>query len=100
METNRDLHDPNNITYRPDPALYFQQEHYTDTIEDDAGNDFRISVSLEYYWDDGQRRVVKYSYKPQGLYYMTDESMDESVRESIIWTIGLNVNFECAGTKI
>jgi len=73
----------------------FHSRCYTETdFRDDRDDEFTMTISFDYYIFDGVKRVVKCMYDPKPTYYMTDESMQESVKESILVNEGF-VIFEC-----
>lgn len=80
--------DIGNPIYSKSVEPRYQMEKYTDTFQDDEGNEFIMSVICEYYEYSGERHVAKLTYDPKPVYYMTDSSMQESVKESVTLMIG------------
>lgn len=64
------------------PKIRF--ERYTDTFQDDEGNEFIMTIAYDYYVYGGEKHMAKIKYDPKPVYYMTDKSMRESVIESLI----------------
>jgi hypothetical protein len=90
--------DINNPAYNVGFSVKFDCDKYTETMQDDEGNDFQISIAYDYYFYDGAKHVAKLSYDPKPVYYMTDESMRESVKESLTLAIGYYV-LDCTPEK-
>lgn len=70
----------------------FNDEHF----QDDNGKICKALITYIFYWYNGEKRIVEYSYKVDNDPHMTEDSMEESVHDAIRFHAGFNnVYFEC-----
>lgn len=100
MSYNQFHYESNNPVYTRSSAPKYQEINYVDVIEDDGGDEFRCEIVAHYYRYDDLNRIVFYSFQPKETFYMTEISMDESVRDSITQALGYNAMFECNGKML
>lgn len=91
MNTSVDF---NNPIYDKMQDPRFDRDNFTDIYHDDAQSPFIMHLGYEYYEHNGEKRIVSLIYTALGdSYYMTDESM----RDSIVSAIELR---ECAYIRL
>jgi hypothetical protein len=101
MSYNQYHYELNNPVYSKDkkskPA--FRSERYVPySVRDDRDDEIKITISYDLYEFNGQKQIVKCGFDPMPPYYMTDESMIESVIE-FIWLVEGPVALECKPEK-
>lgn len=94
MQTNADIHHPLNPVYSVESEPKFRTETYTDDLLDENDNSFKCTISYDVRDCNGEKIIDKCGFDPMPPYYMSDESLKESVIESIFLAEGF-VRFEC-----